>query len=443
MPRNAAPFIPAENRRMNNPDRSTAQLRKRLFFYFAAALLVLVLGLTTAITITLFGSLKEAESHSLAHMAEMRSIAVSEWCRRVKDVARQITSRSRIRQELEKFNNGQTTLAELIDFTRPKLQDAMELSEEIAGIIRLDVQNRIVARCGFEAKLPLNGGDISQYVFDHTVISEPFAIDDRTLAVVSAPILNRNGQRQGTDLVIIDMEPLRKIIGNPNEMGKTTEVIIGYRSGESISPLLPPDEQAENFFFPPNTPLSAVQSGISKAISGEMGFVHAGERAVAHYPIEESDWGVAVTQNESELYAPLYAKMAALGGLSFFTYCIILFGFWFVMRPLAGRILLHTDELERKIQEKTESLEREIGDRKRAEKEKEEIIAELREAMQEIRALSGLLPICSNCKKIRDDKGYWNQIESYIQSHSEAEFSHGICPECARKLYPDLDIHDA
>ena len=52
--------------------------------------------------------------------------------------------------------------------------------------------------------------------------------------------------------------------------------------------------------------------------------------------------------------------------------------------------------------------------------------------------ISGMLPICANCKKIRDDKGYWNQIEAYIGDHSEAEFSHGICPDCAKKLYPEF-----
>ena len=61
----------------------------------------------------------------------------------------------------------------------------------------------------------------------------------------------------------------------------------------------------------------------------------------------------------------------------------------------------------------------------------------LKEALAKVKLLSGFLPICAVCKKIRDDKGYWNQIESYIRDHSEAEFSHGICPECAKKLYPD------
>jgi len=71
-------------------------------------------------------------------------------------------------------------------------------------------------------------------------------------------------------------------------------------------------------------------------------------------------------------------------------------------------------------------------------KEKEKLIVELQEALAKVKTLSGLLPICSSCKKIRDDNGYWNQIESYIRQHSEADFTHGICPTCAKMLYPGL-----
>lgn len=81
---------------------------------------------------------------------------------------------------------------------------------------------------------------------------------------------------------------------------------------------------------------------------------------------------------------------------------------------------------------------RDIAARKQIEKEREGLIAKLSKTLEEVKTLSGLLPICASCKKIRDDKGYWNQIELYIQKHSEAEFSHGLCPECARKLYPNF-----
>ena len=66
----------------------------------------------------------------------------------------------------------------------------------------------------------------------------------------------------------------------------------------------------------------------------------------------------------------------------------------------------------------------------------------LQEALSKIKKLSGMLPICSSCKKIRDDKGYWNQIESYIRDHSTVEFSHSICPGCTKKMYPFLNISD-
>ncbi|CAB1065994.1 PAS [Olavius sp. associated proteobacterium Delta 1] len=65
-------------------------------------------------------------------------------------------------------------------------------------------------------------------------------------------------------------------------------------------------------------------------------------------------------------------------------------------------------------------------------------ITELKQTIARVNTLGGLLPICANCKKIRDDKGYWNRLEGYIQDHSEAEFTHGICPECIEKLYPEI-----
>ena len=79
-----------------------------------------------------------------------------------------------------------------------------------------------------------------------------------------------------------------------------------------------------------------------------------------------------------------------------------------------------------------------VEKRRQTEAEREKLIHHLQEALAEVKLLSGFLPICTSCKKIRDDKGYWNQIESYISTHSDVKFSHSLCPECAKKLYPDL-----
>jgi PAS domain S-box-containing protein len=82
------------------------------------------------------------------------------------------------------------------------------------------------------------------------------------------------------------------------------------------------------------------------------------------------------------------------------------------------------------------AFDRDITDRRQVEEGREKLIRELREALDNIKTLKGLLPICASCKKIRDDTGYWNQIEIYVATHSEAAFSHSLCPACAEKLYP-------
>lgn len=104
----------------------------------------------------------------------------------------------------------------------------------------------------------------------------------------------------------------------------------------------------------------------------------------------------------------------------------------------------HREHLEELVSERTaelsrvnEQLQRDIAARKSAEQAREELIHELKEALANIKTLKGLLPICAWCKKIRDDKGYWTKVETYIREHSDALFTHGICPDCLKKVSPE------
>ena len=89
-----------------------------------------------------------------------------------------------------------------------------------------------------------------------------------------------------------------------------------------------------------------------------------------------------------------------------------------------------------------EGITQDITEHKELQQERETLIAELRQALSKVKKLSGMLPICASCKKIRDDKGYWKQIEVYLKEHTEADFSHGLCKDCAHKLYPELFVDD-
>ena len=101
---------------------------------------------------------------------------------------------------------------------------------------------------------------------------------------------------------------------------------------------------------------------------------------------------------------------------------------------LEERVRQRTAEL----METTQQLTVEIGERQKAEEDLADLVRELRGALAKVKILSGLLPICASCKKIRDDGGYWTQVEVYVREHSDADFTHSICPDCAKKLYPDF-----
>jgi hypothetical protein len=132
-------------------------------------------------------------------------------------------------------------------------------------------------------------------------------------------------------------------------------------------------------------------------------------------------------------------------GMAHYSHFIILYwnaavrlGFFLIVVFLLSSVRTWGDELARRVEERTALLAKEIEERKRAEVECEVVIAELRDVLSNVKHLRGLLPICASCKRIRDDRGYWNEVEEYIRKHSEADFTHGICPDCAKKLYPGI-----
>ena len=114
----------------------------------------------------------------------------------------------------------------------------------------------------------------------------------------------------------------------------------------------------------------------------------------------------------------------------------------FITKPIRAIEFLARIKSGLLIKQNYDLLTAELKKRKQAEKEKENLIQKLKQALSDIKTLKGIVPICSHCKKIRDDKGYWNILEAYIQEHSGAEFSHGICPECLEKLYGKEDWYN-
>jgi len=193
--------------------------------------------------------------------------------------------------------------------------------------------------------------------------------------------------------------------------GKTGEFTLSRRDGDDIVFLL--SHRHSDLRTPKSV---AFDSGLAEpmvlALSGRSGTIigldYRGEAVLAAYePVQELDLGIVAKIDLEEIRAPfiragllsgLIALLAVVAGSAFFVR---------ITNPLL-------EELE-------------------------ETITGLRDALNKVNLLSGLLPICASCKKIRDDRGTWKILEEYIGDHSEAKFTHGICPDCLEKLYPDSD----
>jgi hypothetical protein len=122
----------------------------------------------------------------------------------------------------------------------------------------------------------------------------------------------------------------------------------------------------------------------------------------------------------SELYFTLYHNLYGLSNM--IGHCLKIFAYYYIYEAI----------IEKGLREPYSLLFRNLKQREQ----------ELTKTLDEVKTLKGIIPICASCKKIRDDSGYWNQIELYIKEHSDADFSHSICPDCVKKLYPDLYIDD-
>ncbi len=414
------------------PQNSTKQLKYSLFIYLASALLAVTVLFSFIVYFILFDQLKDAEEHKLYHAAEMESIAVSQWAMRAKDLSLQITSRTRIRQELERYNRGEISLASLTEFTKPKLDDAMHIGREITGIARLDDDDRIVSLSGDASVFFSYDSYAAAYAADSVELYPPVNINGRDIVIASAPIFSSDKKREGTDLVFIDTYELKKIVSPPTAENRI-DIYLAMFSGSS-KVILGKIRNADEY----NSIRGRYSGILEKAAAGENGITYEGKEVVVYFPVKKSGWGIAAVSNRTALYAPLYRKLLIAGVLFTAVFVVTLSGFSVLMKPFAGRILMHSSELEDRIREKTESLENEISERKKSEHEKEAVIKDLEAAAGRIRKLQGLLPICSVCKKIRDDQGYWQQLETYISENSEAGFSHGLCPDCYEKAMSDV-----
>jgi hypothetical protein len=194
--------------------------------------------------------------------------------------------------------------------------------------------------------------------------------------------------------------------------GETGEFTLSTRKGDNIVFLL----SHRHYDLDEPKPVawdSELAEPMRRALSGMSGTVigldYRGQTVLAaHEPVAEMNLGIVAKVDLSEIRAPFF-KAALISGVS--SLAAIALG--------ASLFLRVTSPILNKLYDSVTRLEK---------------------ALHEVKTLRGIVPICSFCKKIRNDKGYWDQVEVYVRSHTEAQFSHGVCPDCMKAHYSDLDV---
>lgn len=320
------------------------KLQRNIIMYAVLAMAMVGLGVAFASIAPLHAQMVAAADRAFEHGLDLQVEALRANVGRAGELARQVTSRSVIRDALITYNRGGMTADELRTFTADKLGDALKLSREMMGITRLGPDFRPLVTVGRpvppELWSPAKG--------EPPALGAPIMMDGRWVLLVSAPILGRDGKREGLDVLLLDAEGLRTVVSDVDTLGRTGEIILGRGLGEKAE-----------VFFPRRHGVPGVDDEVREAFglaSDEaspmlMQNPGGGRDVVLAQNLPGSDWIVLIRQDQAELHSNIdrLVLSVAIGAAVLVGFGIA--GFVLLLRPLTGRMLVHTGELRQQIKD--------------------------------------------------------------------------------------------
>jgi signal transduction histidine kinase/DNA-binding response OmpR family regulator/HPt (histidine-containing phosphotransfer) domain-containing protein len=367
------------------------RLRTKLIVFSAVG--VAAMGLVVAVTglYPLHKQLKAEQKAHLKHVANVKILAVDQIVSQFRDVALQITSRTKARQKLEALNRGEVSADELKAFSDPILFDALKRSEVVVGITRLDLNGQAVAAVGFPVPRKL----WPEVKDSGTTLAGPFDLKGRPVIVVGAPILDGDGERVGTDIVAFEIGRLQHVTARDFGWEESGRTILGELG----------DQGFESFFEPANAGARlAPNENLIEQLklarvrgSGELVWRNSSGREflLSVRPLPGSNWILVLLVASEEAYAEVSTRVRPVFAAIIGMVLVGTVGMILLLRPLAGRILMHSGELEERILEKTKEANDARMAAEGASRAKSEFLAnmshEIRTPMNGILGMSELL----------------------------------------------------
>lgn len=339
-------------------------IKRRIFLRTLLALLVIGSLLVTSIMLPLSRDLKAKNTEQVQFIVDAKTTAVNEFVSKVVNVAEQVASRSQIRQKLVAFEQGQVTLQALVEFSAPKLQDALNSSADAIGITQLDNIGQIAVSVG--QALPNGFLDKIDKTSQKTTVYDPFNIDGQMFIVVAAPILQNDGQRVGMDVVRFKTDNLRALVADYGGLGRTGEVMLLYPWENGFVSLFPTRRPFDGAIF--RTILADYAAG--KFTSGHTQHPVYPGSVITIRPVGGSDWYLVFRMERTELDAIIDETTMRLAALSAAILLLGMLGVYRLTYPLLfslgeelkermraeAQVRQLNDELEHRVEERTRQL---------------------------------------------------------------------------------------
>lgn len=330
---------------------NSRKLQRLLIIYSALGLFSLS-AIVAAVSIFPFSQqLRKNEERNLQLMLHTRTRTVDEFLLRTKDITLQITSRTRGRQVLESYNQGEVKQEEATKFTEKILTDALERTEDAIGITRLDRRENPIARVGHP--IPIQFWQIPSQQSQNARVSHPIQLDNNPYIVISAPIISpQSRERVGTDIVLFKIDSLQQIIQNYTRSGETGEIILGTVDRDRIEIFFPGHNSHKKTL--PDRDLA-----IRKAVKGKEAGLLKGKNGqfFAFEPVRETQWGLVAKIDDRKLYAVVNRQIKTVTIAIIFVSLLGTGGMILLIRPLTGKAIVGVDKLKKQVREKTVALQ--------------------------------------------------------------------------------------
>jgi signal transduction histidine kinase/CheY-like chemotaxis protein len=335
--------------------------KRRIIIYSLAGILVSGLLITLIGILPLYFSLRNYREQTLMQQFTVRTLLAEEVITKVNDIAFQITSRSALRNKLTEYNRGETDLETLREFSFPKLEDALLISDSVRGILRLALDGKIVSEIG--PSIPRERWNIPA---DHEEFADISVFSKgRNYLLASAPIIDNEGRRQGTDIILYSVDELGGLVYDYAGLGRSGFSLIVYPSGQRYLPLLPAAETRAQGLDLKNPMIQELfQQAASERKTGISSNAAGSGKLAVYGPIQNVEWALIIMMESGELFLPINRQMIIITIIIVFVLAVSIIVLRFFIHPLVTDLSVSARHFQKEVEKKTQALMRELEDRK-------------------------------------------------------------------------------